>query len=149
MKQIWKVDDYPSFLKYIDEPEIAKWFLVVLRYGYINNYHSVDDFYTLIEIEFEKLLDDNDEEAQYISFFSQDQEMMEKLRDVARRSIVVKKDRETGQEFEISYYLDHFLDILDQHHDDICDYFKMQEQEGLKNAMFPKDNRDKIIVWSN
>lgn len=145
-KQRYALSDYPDFLKYIDNPDMAKWFIIVLKYGFYNRYHSADDIVTLIEIEFAKLTD-IDKEAEYIDMLYGDGELTNKLGDIIMETEVAFIDDETGEEFAESFYLSHFREIVYEQYDEIEQYFQSFEANGFINAMFPEGQGGKRILW--
>lgn len=147
-KERYALTDFPKFMRFIDNEDMAKWFIVVLKYGFYNRYHSAEDMMTLIKIEFEKLTSINDE-PEYIDILHNDSMFTARLADVVTESEVAHVDTETGEEYLESYYYSHFIDIVLSCYDEIEEYFNTFETQGYTNASFPKGQGGKRILWSN
>jgi len=145
-KEKYALSDFPEFTRFIDNKDMCKWFLIILKYGFYNRYHSEDDFITLLEIEFNKLADKR-EDDEYIDLVNGDYGLNERLRTLVEESEIAHIDEKTGEEYLESYYLSHFVDIVSEQFEDIQTYFSEHERNGYTNATFPKGQGNSRILW--
>lgn len=142
----FQLDTFPDFVKYIDNEDMAKWLIIVLKYGFYCGYDNAEDLITMVEIEFNKLTD-IDEEQEYINMIYQDSELTGRLADIVMSSEVAHIDEETGEEYAESFYLPHFCNLIEESFDEMKEFFDEFEKEGYKNAMFPTNQGRNKILW--
>lgn len=146
VRGMFELAEFPDFTRFIDNRDMCKWFIIILKYGFYNRYHSEEDFITLLEIEFEKL-SALSEDGEYIDLINNDHGLNERLRTAVIESEVALIDEKTGEEYLESFYLSHFIDIITERFSEIQEYFSKYEQLGYTNATFPKGQMNSRILW--